>query len=95
MTVMGSHHTEHVAIDAHRCEACGHCVEACRHQALGMVSFLFHKHAKVSHADRCRGCLRCVRACQHGAIQALQPRPPRRQAKAEATPAGDLDPTGA
>ncbi len=70
---MGSHRTEYVAIDTRRCQACGHCIEACTRQVLGMVSFLFHKHAKVSHADRCRGCLRCVGVCEHGAIQSRQP----------------------
>ncbi len=93
---MGSHHTDHVAIDTRMCEACGSCVEACRHEVLGMVSLPFHKHAKVIHADRCRGCLRCVRACPHGFIQPLRPRLPRpRQARAEPTPAPVPDLTGA
>jgi uncharacterized Fe-S center protein len=86
---MGSHRSEHIAIDTHVCEACGDCVEACREHALGMVSFLFHKHAKVSHADRCRGCLRCVKACQHGAIQPLHPTradPSRASSGAQAPP---------
>ena len=68
---MALHHTEHIVIDTRLCEACGRCVESCRHHSLGMLSFLFHRHAKVRHADRCRGCLRCVTACEHGAIQAL------------------------
>lgn len=89
---MRSHHrTEHVQIDTRRCEACGRCVEACRHEALGMVSFLFHKHAKVRDADRCRGCLRCVKACPHDAILALRPRPGP-TAKAAAA---DVDPPSA
>ncbi len=92
---MGSHRTEHVVIDTHLCEACGNCTEACRQHVLGIVSFPFHHHAKVSHAERCRGCLRCVRACPHGAIQPLGPRPPRRQPRGEVTPGPPSDRTDA
>ena len=86
------HQTDHIQLNTRLCEACGRCVEACHHGALGMVAFLFHKHAKVRDADRCRGCLRCVTACEHGAIVALRPRPPRRAPKSDGVPAADPDP---
>ncbi len=70
--------TEHVRLDTRQCEACGRCVEVCHSGALGMVAFLFHKHAKFRDAGRCRGCLRCVSACEHGAIQPLRSQPQRR-----------------
>jgi len=65
-----SRHTRFIAVDTHACKACRTCVNACTHNVLGMVHFLWHKHVRIDKPDACSGCRRCVGICPHGAITA-------------------------
>ncbi|MBR1881831.1 MAG: ferredoxin family protein [Muribaculaceae bacterium] len=64
-------HTDKIAFDPHKCEACWQCVENCPKQVFGKVKFLWHKHARIDNPNACIGCKKCVRVCEHGAITAL------------------------
>jgi 2-oxoglutarate ferredoxin oxidoreductase subunit delta len=65
--------TRFIVIDTHRCKACAACVQVCQHHVLGMVAFLWHRHARLDDPDACTGCRRCVAACPHGAITRAVP----------------------
>lgn len=56
-------------LDTKKCRACWRCVAACRKGALGKVSVLWHKHAKLRRSVLCVGCGRCAAVCQTGAIK--------------------------
>lgn len=60
--------TVYIRLDSRRCKACGTCVEGCPQRALGMVNFLWHRHACIEDAKACKGCLKCVKNCPEGAI---------------------------
>ena len=47
------------------CIACRACVEACPRHAIGMVNFLWHRHAIPRYAA-CVGCMKCVETCPQG-----------------------------
>lgn len=68
-------HTPHVRLNTRLCQACGKCVKACPKNALGMISFLSHRHAHVKTADSCIGCKACIRACPYQAIQNQEKQP--------------------
>jgi ferredoxin len=84
------HGTAFIALDTRRCQACADCVRACSTGALGMVAFLWHRHARVDHADACTGCGRCLRACKQGAITPTACRPPRSSANVPPVPMSGL-----
>ncbi|MDE6100935.1 MAG: 4Fe-4S binding protein [Paramuribaculum sp.] len=44
------------------CTGCWKCVSACPQNAIGKISFLWHRHAKVFRT-RCIGCNKCVSIC--------------------------------
>lgn len=64
--------TRFIAVDTRRCQACRSCAEACTHQVLGMVAFLWHRHVRIDNPEACTGCRRCIRICAHGAIRAVE-----------------------
>lgn len=59
----------YIDIDASRCEACGHCVEACKHDVLELARFKRVSQIHIARPKRCTGCLGCVAACREQAIQ--------------------------
>ena len=65
---MSKPRTRFIVIDTKLCQACASCKDACPQGVLGMVAFLWHRHARVDQANACTGCRKCIRTCSHGAI---------------------------
>jgi 2-oxoglutarate ferredoxin oxidoreductase subunit delta len=63
-----AHHSEFVILNAHACEACWCCVEACPSKVIGKVNLPWHKHAVFRTDIRCTGCFKCIKACKRSAL---------------------------
>jgi 2-oxoglutarate ferredoxin oxidoreductase subunit delta len=59
-------YTGHVWANTQNCKACWECINACREQVIGKVSFLWHKHVVFKNSGNCIGCKKCVQICQYG-----------------------------
>lgn len=54
-----------------KCIGCEKCVDACRHDVLGMVYIENKTYATVEYPDRCVGCRRCEWACPADAVEII------------------------
>jgi uncharacterized Fe-S center protein len=65
-----AHKTKYVSFNERKCCACLKCMDVC-HGAIGTVSFLWRRHARIADASLCNGCLQCVKICTAGAFTPL------------------------
>jgi 2-oxoglutarate ferredoxin oxidoreductase subunit delta len=64
--------TRFIQLDTRKCQACWKCLAVCRHQVIGKIEFLGHRHAVLKETEKCAGCLSCLKICPYGAYQAIE-----------------------
>ncbi|MDR3329394.1 MAG: 4Fe-4S binding protein [Prevotellaceae bacterium] len=73
MSKLSSIRTEYVWANPKKCAACWQCVGSCPRQAIGKVSFLWHRHIVFKNAERCMGCKKCIKVCPYGVFSEEMP----------------------